>query len=654
MPLGNYKRTINDFEPLIIPMDSLNKTTTPQIAPQGTQTPFEWNREQTSRLGQYEVPFLPKTSALRYLPGQLAEQSAKLIIPQSEAEAALQFAPLGMVAKPLAKTPIGKKAIEIGTKKVSEVAPSIFKGIANLSTKLLEKFSGMPNEITQQQFNEVVNKATKEGIRKVDLDLIMGLAQKQLNNKQFLNGTNFVKNTEIKSSKDIIPYFQQLFENKYGLKSPKITTVKDGIYIYGGETEGTGKIFIGLDDFKENPNFYDTYLEDAHDKIIQVMENRLSSSALRVSNKINLKKLASDVEQQLVPLKATPVKSPRWSYVGQDFIGDGKYGEVVYQSPIKTSAGQIHFPEKEAYEFHTGKDLSDRFPNYFSHIRYEDVADGKTRKILETQSDLMQKEGFPSNIQSMKQYDSLGSTPANAKDMTSKEWSILEKQRAKSSELAIKETRLLEPYSSNDPLAQLRTFREEVKRAAKDGKDTLLIPSGETAMKIEGLGESNNWFKYSGGEARIQNRIRPENMKVGMEVFQGGQPNSWIITDILGDGKFKAVPLDIAKKQKSHLLESDKETFDISGKVDTQHFVFKLNEEAIPKEARKMGLNVEGKFYVDERGNLMRGGDSTGYNGDWWKIQIPPERAKMPVEAYGLIGVPLLDKYRKENEPKRP
>src|SRR3990167_6463897 len=46
----------------------------------------------------------------------------------------------------------------------------------------------------------------------------------------------------------------------------------------------------------------------------------------------------------------------------------------------------------------------------------------------------------------------------------------------------------LQPYSSNDPLAQLRTFREEVKRAAKDGKDTILIPSGETAMKIEGLG----------------------------------------------------------------------------------------------------------------------------------------------------------------------
>ena len=88
------------------------------------------------------------------------------------------------------------------------------------------------------------------------------------------------------------------------------------------------------------------------------------------------------------------------------------------------------------------------------------------------------------------------------------------------------------------------------------------------------------------------------------------------------------------------------ETFDISGKVDTQHFVYKLNESAIPKEARKMGLEVEGKFYVDERGNLMRGGDPTGYKGEWWKIKIPKERARFPVEAFGIT--PLIP--RKEEE----
>jgi len=47
-----------------------------------------------------------------------------------------------------------------------------FKGLKNLSTKLLEKFRGMPEEITQQQFNEILNKATKEGVRQADKSLI--------------------------------------------------------------------------------------------------------------------------------------------------------------------------------------------------------------------------------------------------------------------------------------------------------------------------------------------------------------------------------------------------------------------------------------------------------------------------------------------------
>ena len=51
----------------------------------------------------------------------------------------------------------------------------------------------------------------------------------------------------------------------------------------------------------------------------------------------------------------------------------------------------------------------------------------------------------------------------------------------------------------------------------------------------------------------------------------------------------------------------------------------KLNEEAIPKEARKQGLIVEGKITKD--------------NGEWWKINIPKEKAKTPVEAFGLAPV---------------
>ena len=57
----------------------------------------------------------------------------------------------------------------------------------------------------------------------------------------------------------MIKFFKELYENKYHLKAPKITRVKDGIYIY---SEG-GKIFINEVDFNESPEFYNTYLENA-------------------------------------------------------------------------------------------------------------------------------------------------------------------------------------------------------------------------------------------------------------------------------------------------------------------------------------------------------------------------------------------------------
>jgi len=209
----------------------------------------------------------------------------------------------------------------------------------------------------------------------------------------------------------------------------------------------------------------------------------------------------------------------------------------------------------------------------------------------------------------------------------------------------------LQPYSSNDPLAQLRTFREEVKRAAKDGKDTLLIPSGETAMNIEGLGVELKWVNPEGipsrelavifqdSELMFNSRLLENDLHIGKEIANSAR-SRWIITDILGEGMFKAVPKNslskIAGQYAKHIdignglfaPEALQETFDISGKVNTQHFVYKLNEEAIPREARKMGLNVEGKIKAD--------------NGEWWKINIPPEKAKEPVTAFGATTIGTL------------
>ena len=438
--------------------------------------------------------------------------------------------------------------------------PKTFQGLDDLSTKLLQKFKGMPEEINEQQFKEVINRVQKEGIKKADLDLVNEMAGRQLQ---------------------------------------------------------TGKL--------------------------------------------NLTKLAQDVQTQLVPLKPTQVKSPRYSSTGQNFIGDGKYGEIVYESPIKTSAGDVH------YRHVLGRDYNKSnppFPNYFSHIRYEDMADGKTRKILETQSDLFQKGNFAREMfQPMKTGDIIKDRDimSNAK--------LLEQKLSK-----------LQPYSSNDPLAHLRTFREEVKRAAKDGKDTLLIPSGETAMKIEGLGQiEHNWMINLEKGAKREpfqmhaGKLTPDKLKVGMSIDQSGEGyanSDWIITDILGDGKFKAVPKEQIDRlggidkaiqlEKMHTegralaRELNSETFDISGKVDTKHFVYKLNEEAIPREARKMGLEVEKLENLNTKDDFLKTTRPT-VPGSWWKIKIPKERAKFPVEAFGglpLLGLPFLgDKEEKKSSP---
>lgn len=395
-----------------------------------------------------------------------------------------------------------------------KVAPKIFQGLKNLSTNLLESFRGMPEEITPQKFQEVLNQSKKIGLRKADESLITSLAK---------------------------------------------------------------------------PN---------------------------TQGKINLTNLAKEAETQLVPLTPTPVKSPRWSNVGANYIGDGKYGEVVYQSPIKTSAGDIHFKSQggitadEQALFRA----NNKFPNYFSHVRFEDLLDGKTRKILETQSDLMQKENFANEVS---------------------------KNPSASS---------LKAYESNDPLAQLRTFREEVKRAAKDGKDTLLIPSGETALKIEGLGQQENFrllydnIETPGGmRPSGSSKLTPEKLEVGASISQGNEvggstyDNEWIITEVLGEGKFKAVP-----KREGLLsgIENSRiryeETFDISGKVDQQHFVYKLNESAIPKEARKMGLQVEKvpNLNVPDKFNMTT---KETVPGDWWKITGFDSLKEKPVSAFGFI-----------------
>ena len=419
----------------------------------------------------------------------------------------------------------------------NSVKPPIFEGFKDLSTRLLEKFKGMPEEITLQQFNEVLNRAKKMGIKIAD-------------------------------------------------------------------------------------------------------ENIIKQSIVQENGKINLSKTATNVERQLVPLTPVDVKVPRYSdsMNTAEHIGSGRYFETVYQSPIKTSAGDVHYPGPRGYSGPDGKRvISETYPNYFSHVRGEEMADGKSVKLFETQSDLMQKDNFAREGHDFNKmgYDTSSQIP---------------ERMAKRN----KELMPLQTYNSNDPLAHLRTFREFANDwFYKKGKTRILVPTGETAMKIEGLGQADRWILPGGRSGRgLGTDLVQGDLKVGLEV--ANTQDRWIITDILGDGKFKAVPrerfgetiptADKLLKYQREGIYTESESFDISGKVDKQHFVYKLNENAIPKEARKEGYIVTGKVRETNTGQIVPVGTKTiesNRPGEYWEI-LKGERPKHPVSAFGLAPIKTI------------
>lgn len=304
------------------------------------------------------------------------------------------------------------------------------------------------------------------------------------------------------------------------------------------------------------------------------------------------------------------------------------YKENIYESPIKTSAGSVHF--------------SGQTDNYFGHTRIEDMADNKTRRVIEVQSDLFQKGNLEREM------------PAIAKSKTEMDAtrSLSEKDRlagdgynenAKQLE-RVKEIEKLQQY--NNPTAHFRMVREEVKKAAEDGKSRVLIPTGKTAMEIEGLApRKNSWMRQAesgidpilGAEAPAgaMEKLLPNELAVGMNVRGSGM--DWIVTDVLGDGKFKAIPKGFKDMWESGINADGrpitdwrgiKEQFDISGKVDENNPIYKFYE-------KELGRYVKNKYsatpFTDDKGVT------------WYEIKIKPEYATESVEAFGKARInPLI------------
>jgi hypothetical protein len=295
------------------------------------------------------------------------------------------------------------------------------------------------------------------------------------------------------------------------------------------------------------------------------------------------------------------------------------------------------------------------------------MADNQTRRVIEVQSDLYQKGNLEReatkgielpqyllNENDKKEYVRLQEiindlrtsesvetggktyTKTDLPELTTKKAEILKRGEKIAEQQKQARAIDLAPLSQyNDPTAHFRMVREEIKKAAEDGKTKLQFPTGETAMKIEGLGESRPWqtVKYP------SETLSPNNLKTGTQVLSPDN-TEWIVTDVLGDGKFKAIQknlyngVDEAMSKPSfrgmtreQILADQSETFDISGKVDTNNPIYKFYEKDL---GRYLSSKYGAKTITDENGVK------------WYEVAIDKKKHGVPVEAFAIGGIAAL------------
>ncbi len=405
------------------------------------------------------------------------------------------------------------------------------------------------------------------------------------------------------------------------------------------------------------------YIQDLTNRgdIKQVERDIIREALETEGDKINVSDFIKKVQNNLLPLKRIDLgetgdimngdSSLKYEFVALpgDIRGSvSNYSEVIYESPVKTSAGSIHFRD-------TGTE------KYFGHVRYEDMAIGakktgvdldgnpiydmpsqsgntELRRIIEVQSDLYQKGRLEREMSDASLLENLSKEDYREYvDLNSlhQVMNLNKKDKARMFELIDKaennlkeKTQPLTQY--NDPSAHFRMVREEIKNAANQGVSRLQFPTGETAMKVEGLSQTS-WWK----DATTQREIKPDDLVVGKEIQSPNQYGDWIITDVLGGGKFEAVPKRIFERYGGYsekilnesAIRANKESFDISGKVDTNNPIYKFYQKDL---GRYLTSKYGAKVVTDENGV------------SWFEMNVKPEYAERPVEAFGKKkGIPV-------------
>jgi hypothetical protein len=367
--------------------------------------------------------------------------------------------------------------------------------------------------------------------------------------------------------------------------------------------------------------------------------------------KINVKEFEDKVKRELLSLKIR-----RTSFAHHDNVvlpahlrgNIAKYSEHFYSSPVRSTAEFTHFSGFGVY----GKN------NYFAHSRIEDMEGNKTRRVLEIQSDLFQNgrieiEEFTQgelNFEEAKKaledgkevrpvMDFMGDHDIGKPIKTLKELS-----NAKTNEFAVrKEIPDFHKLLQYRRCWHERIIQEEIRKAAKDGKSHLQFPTSETAMKIQNIG--NIWT------SKIEDITLPINEEwlqekgIGTTVFRVNE--RWIITELLGEGKFRAVPKresclrimppqpltgrEQPRQADYDLREKYKESFDVAD-IRLNYQVQKFYKKNVQKCLLKLG----GNRVTDEKGL------------SWIEVQISKELAKMPIMAFGVKEIEKETDVQKE------
>jgi hypothetical protein len=514
--------------------------------------------------------------------------------------------------------------------------PEVFKGFDDLSTKTLEKLKGR-STVSKQFISDLTN---SPDLKQSERNVI----------KQIL---------DTESDKISVPEFAKKVKNELlPLKNSSILN-KEQRELLRNLEESRSDIFEkwkerGIDVTVARQKYPDevSKLSDINDKISKIDSGYFGGESKRYESVTLPKEIRGNVAD---------------------------YNEHVYESPIETSAGQVHFPQSKKYYGHTRVEDMQLYSSKsgqplvgdFETLKKQGFDPVSTRRVIEVQSDLYQKGRLENeksiinrkgaDISRNMTFDEKTGlyTTKSGKKMTAEE---ARAYRSKYVRGELNKLSKLEQY--NDPTAHFRMVREEVKKAAQDGKTKLQFPTGETAMKIEGLGDIKRWWLSNEKSGLDASRYLDINdLKVGQMITEAPSAgvsgyDDWVITDVLGDGKFKAVPkseLDKIVKDNPTLaisklknmrtiggelenwLDRMSEQFDISGKIDTENPIYKFYEKDLGRYLRS---KYNAKLITDKQGV------------NWFEVDVKPDYAKMPVEAFGIAPLGLLGKsnFGKRNE----